>query len=647
MAPEHTGKLGKPTSFYVSLKASVVIGRHGWRPSPIAHVPRLGRPIYPPCIGSCKLTQSASDGALTKKSRPQVPLQPCLRATDLKDCSKRPMTATITVRLEPQDPSKHGPTAPEIIQTSRRPLTAGSIFIDKDELKCHKDDEWQGFNARRQCRWAFMQATSAGGGSTALLETDRQSRNSRGLASPSVFTDTDVQPSRLSTSALASSPSTSFRKGRNQRNSQCKIGDKAASIDKMREAKENEEQSRKDYETFQTTLVAKLAALESSQARWACTQDEEVLFRALRSIDLDPVLRCRAALCLAQALARPGRGASKAEALELESELSHAEPCFFLERPNAAFELSQVCRGSLGLSNVANSICSLLAEEALNVPASANHPMPYILIDLAEWRKERGEVVEGRRLWQLARDMPETCRDPRTIARHYTWSFCNEPGSYIYAQNAHVTQRSDAALDMQVRREMVKHFNVAGSLIDLASGGSRAGCSKSTQRMMSAKAFARLNLDARRFEVQVIDTDDADDDVAKVLMRDQRTNQRTKVEQLVLSGEGSPSDDSQVEDVQEYHMKSKSTMSSCSSDQSDAYFSSEDDEDDEDELDDSFKKASHVVSRRGAMHDRDSKVLDRASRLADGFEQGATSWKVARVAKLMRAASRSCCPSVT
>ncbi|CAE8743082.1 unnamed protein product, partial [Polarella glacialis] len=214
------------------------------------------------------------------------------------------------------------------------------------------------------------------------------------------------------------------------------------------EAQIIEERSRREKESFEASLRKRLAAEGAlEEGRGTASQEEEILLRAIRMPDLAPGLRIKAALALAHSLSRPGRDAGRAEFLELESELNRAsERRLFTKEPFVAYELSQVVLEALGNAKLADAICTELAEEALRLPPNLQHPMSYILVDLAEWRKGRGELVLGKQLWDLACSMPQGARDPRTFARHYAWRFKHEPGVAGVHLPGFSKNRSDVAV---------------------------------------------------------------------------------------------------------------------------------------------------------------------------------------------------------
>ncbi|CAE8629110.1 unnamed protein product, partial [Polarella glacialis] len=124
-----------------------------------------------------------------------------------------------------------------------------------------------------------------------------------------------------------------------------------------------------------------------------------------------------------------------------------------------------------------------------------------------------------------------------------------------------------------VRKELASRFNIAGSLLGLA------GPREPIPRMRAAKAAARHLLHAQRFEIRVIDAEDADDGIAEAAMHSLRKayKSRARVLREVLNGHA----DDLSEDTQS--AKPSTSMSSSSSDDSDRYFGSEgrlsDDED--------------------------------------------------------------------
>eukprot|EP00931_Biecheleriopsis_adriatica_P075228 TRINITY_DN49146_c0_g1_i1.p1 TRINITY_DN49146_c0_g1~~TRINITY_DN49146_c0_g1_i1.p1 ORF type:complete len:584 (-),score=89.44 TRINITY_DN49146_c0_g1_i1:191-1942(-) len=345
------------------------------------------------------------------------------------------------------------------------------------------------------------------------------------------------------------------------------------------EAQQHEENIRSERQAFEATLLAQLTN-KTELNSWPSTQDEEdLLQRAVRMADLDPGLRIRAVLGFAKSLARPGRDAATTESYEFEAELSNFDSMVFLQEPAIAFDLSQICRESLGLTQIADRICSLLVQEALKVP-NARQQMCYVLLDLAEWCQGRGDSKEGNRLWELARSMPPQMRDPRAVARHYGWRFDSEPGvpqdlfecrTKVHKSpmmwpllgperhchcclGARRRERSsgkrssipdtakadelavESAVNDEVRRELRDTFNMAGSMVDLASGASGKGAKPSA--MVLAKSAAQRLVHARRFKVNVVDTPDASDGVAEAA-RKKLLNDETRRTNLCLDLDGS------------------------------------------------------------------------------------------------------------
>jgi len=322
------------------------------------------------------------------------------------------------------------------------------------------------------------------------------------------------------------------------------------------EAHKHEEKARKDHEAFEDELRQRLVD-RSAEAVGASQEEEDLMHRAIRMPDLDPRLKIRAALRYAKCLARAGRDASRSETLEFEAELSRDRQ-LFLQNPSVSFDLSQVCRESLSITSLADSICEQLAEAAVKLPPGPQHPFCFVLVDLSEWRQGRGESVEARRLLELAMAMPEKSRDPRTITRHYAWRFDSEPGvpganlknvpmsrpllgperhcpcclgpaCKVKHKNDNERRESrrssrlssggnlrgdDIRLDQEVRQELRDRFNIAGSLMNLANLAGETAVSDGAQRMAHAKAAAQRLVYSRRFEVNVIDREDADDGVA-------------------------------------------------------------------------------------------------------------------------------------
>lgn len=367
-------------------------------------------------------------------------------------------------------------------------------------------------------------------------------------------------------------------------------------------------------QTTLETLLLDVLLKRCSQSFASIQEEEEFMHRAVCTPELDPELRIRAALCYAKLLGRPGRDVTRAETLDFEAELNKAENQLFMQQPGIAFDLSQVCRDSLGMASLADSICSQLAKEAHKLSPSLQHPMCYILVDLAEWRQSRGEMAEARRLFNLGRAMPERARDPRTFTRHYAWRFDAEPGvpgvpekkisicRLLLGPERHCPccrgppdskihkskfskggtgskfdqTETDDAIHAQVCGELLSRFNISGSLTQMAL--CNKGPSSGVERMAAAKAAAQKVVYSRRFQVRVVDREDAHDGVAESVRRSMRTQDHLRTKAMSLAN---------CSDSVESHSKSRlssecsptSETSSQSSD-SDQYFRSRNLEDD-------------------------------------------------------------------
>lgn len=366
----------------------------------------------------------------------------------------------------------------------------------------------------------------------------------------------------------------------------------------------NKQQQQTDFEVSLLDILSK----KGSRSFASDQEEEEFMHRAVCMPELDPALRIRTAVCYAKLLGRPGRDATRAETLEFEAELIKADRQLFMQQPATAFELSLVCRDCLGMASMADSICSQLAEEAQKLAPSLQHPMCFILVDLAEWRQSRGETVEARRLFHLARAMPERARDPRTFTRHYAWRFDAEPAvpgvpekkvnicrpllgperhcpccrgppdnkncqsKLSKATGSKLDQtEADDAIHAQVCGELLSRFNISGSLAQMALFDK--GPSSGVERMAAAKAAAQKLVYSRRFQVRVVDRSDADDGVADSVRTSMQMKHDLRTRAMTLA-HGSDSAASHSKSRHSSEATCTSEISSQSSD-SDRWFRSQ------------------------------------------------------------------------
>merc|ERR1712151_888082 len=84
--------------------------------------------------------------------------------------------------------------------------------------------------------------------------------------------------------------------------------------------------------------------------------------------------------------------------------------------------------GVLGLGYTADSIYEDLERDAMQAQITDRNPYRYIFVDLAEWRRRRGERAQCQALLEKARGMPGVDRDARTFDYSYCWRFTEEPG---------------------------------------------------------------------------------------------------------------------------------------------------------------------------------------------------------------------------
>merc|ERR1712227_653569 len=103
------------------------------------------------------------------------------------------------------------------------------------------------------------------------------------------------------------------------------------------------------------------------------------------------------------------------------------EKSFLLEVPSDALEIAEICEGTLGMATAADSIYEDLERDAMQAQITDRHPYRYIFLDLAEWRRRRGERERCQALLEKARGMPGMDRDPRTFDYAYCWRFTDEP----------------------------------------------------------------------------------------------------------------------------------------------------------------------------------------------------------------------------
>eukprot|EP00930_Biecheleria_cincta_P036088 TRINITY_DN24775_c0_g1_i1.p1 TRINITY_DN24775_c0_g1~~TRINITY_DN24775_c0_g1_i1.p1 ORF type:complete len:285 (+),score=35.56 TRINITY_DN24775_c0_g1_i1:34-855(+) len=267
------------------------------------------------------------------------------------------------------------------------------------------------------------------------------------------------------------------------------------------------------------------------------------------------------------------------------------------------------------MASMADRICSQLAKEAHKLAPSLQHPMCYILVDLAEWQQGRGETAEARRLFHLARAMPERARDPRTFTRHYAWRFDAEPGvPGVPDTKTHICRpllgperhcpccrgppvskfcqskfskggtgskldqaETDDTINAQVCGELLARFNISGSMTQMAL--CNKGPSSGVERMAAAKAAAQKLVYSRRFHVRVVDRDDADDGVAESVRRSMQTKDNLRTRAMSIAN-CSESAESHSKSWRLSECSSASETSSQSSD-SDRYFRSQNLEGDE------------------------------------------------------------------
>lgn len=335
------------------------------------------------------------------------------------------------------------------------------------------------------------------------------------------------------------------------------------------EVTKSQEKLKQQQQTAYEALLLDVLSKKTSQSFASEQEEEEITHRAVSMPELDPELRVRALACYAKLLGRPGRDASRAEILDFEAGLVKADRQLFMRQPAIAFELSLACRDCLGMASMADSICSQLTETAHKLAPSLQHPMRYILVDLAEWRQSSGETVEARRLFHLACAMPERARDPRTFTRHYAWRFDAEPavpgvpekkidicrpllGPERHCpccrgppdnKNCHSRfskgtgskvdkTETDDAIHSQVCGELLSRFNISGSLAQMAL--CNKGPASGFERMAAAKAAAQKLVYSRRFQVRVVDHSDADDGIAESLRMSMQKNHELRTRAMTL-----------------------------------------------------------------------------------------------------------------
>lgn len=358
-------------------------------------------------------------------------------------------------------------------------------------------------------------------------------------------------------------------------------GDPEADYQQFMQKKAREERSLVELQVFQKNLRSTLQALKKGDIK--AEDAEDVWLRALQVSEV-PSLKLKAACALAAAYAGRGlsqgatsRGVTRLELADFQEEILR-DKRLLLEDSTDSFELSQVCHHELRLTELADKIIDFLAKEALTMPPNARHPMKYILVDLHEWQVQQGDTQQGQALWELACSLPRLARDPRTWDGSFSWKFGEDSGTIPddglrivrppallwnldrmalrprcgsasrcpccdVRQVDPEASSLDPEIEAEVRKELDRNFNLAGSMIGFGSQPTEVE-PMSLKSFRTAEAAATAIVFDRRFEVVIHDvTEDLEHEISEIKAVEE------KPEDLLVAGDAvSPSEDSDFED---------------------------------------------------------------------------------------------------